>query len=389
MMRTALLLLLLAVAALVAQNPAVTANRIIRGFGAPASATCNSLSEVSNVYVELDSESTASPLYICTQTSAGMYGWVLSGTGGAAGTCGSAAATEILFSSNCTGNPDLTYNNQDVLSLRYLDNVFLQLTSASNGGSFVNIRSSGGTLAAPTDSSPGDGLGELVAWGYAGDWRNLAGFTATMGTVNGVASTAKFDMHADTSTGAVSILLDGDAELIQESHPVEMLRVTAPGNATAGYLRLFANNGTGQVECLDQSGGNCLAQTGTHEIEFTLDGGGSAITTGQYQLGQSGDIGACTITGWSLMGQEASGSITIELDAQANTAPPDVPVAPDTTTDKISASAPMQITTAQAASSGTAGVSTWTTSRASWDTYAINVTAVTTFTRVTGVVWCR
>lgn len=63
-----------------------TARRIIRDSGAPSAGTCDSLSEVSNVYVRLDSASTASPLYICTNTGVGTYGWVLSGAGGAAAT---------------------------------------------------------------------------------------------------------------------------------------------------------------------------------------------------------------------------------------------------------------------------------------------------------------
>lgn len=83
-MRT--LLLLLFIGSCFAQNPTVTATRIIRGVGAPPASRCDQAGEVSNVYVQFDSESTASPLYICTQISAGMYDWVASGTGGAAAT---------------------------------------------------------------------------------------------------------------------------------------------------------------------------------------------------------------------------------------------------------------------------------------------------------------
>lgn len=116
---------------------------------------------------------------------------------------------------------------------------------------------------------------------------------------------------------------------------------------------------------------------------LTIDGGGSAITTGQKGYVQL-PFG-CVITGWSILADQ-SGSISIELDAQANSAPPSAPVLPDTTTDKISASAPIALSTAQSASSGTSGVSTWSTTRAIWDVFGFNVASVTTVTRVTVVI---
>lgn len=63
-----------------AQNPSTTAVRIIRGFGAPVSAQCATNADVSKVYVRLDSASSSSPLYICTNTGTGTYGWQLSST---------------------------------------------------------------------------------------------------------------------------------------------------------------------------------------------------------------------------------------------------------------------------------------------------------------------
>ena len=113
------------------------------------------------------------------------------------------------------------------------------------------------------------------------------------------------------------------------------------------------------------------------------------IATGQYTGGMLGSIGTCTITGWYLKGKEASGAITIELDAHSSSAPPAGPSVPNTSTDKISASAPLAIASGQTASGGATEVSTWTTSRAAWDSFAINVTVATTFTHVTGGVWCQ
>jgi hypothetical protein len=123
-------------------------------------------------------------------------------------------------------------------------------------------------------------------------------------------------------------------------------------------------------------------------INFSIGDGAAVIPTGQYQLGQAGNF-ACTIIGWSITGKESSGSISIDLDAKASSAPPSAPAIPDTTTDKVSAAAPIAISAAQSAAGGTSAVSTWTRSRVAYDSYAINITSVSTFTQVTGKVWCQ
>ena len=124
-------------------------------------------------------------------------------------------------------------------------------------------------------------------------------------------------------------------------------------------------------------------------INFTLNGGSSAIATGQYIVGQLGAIGSCNITGWSLIKQYgvADGTITAEVDIHSNTAPPAVPGMPNTTTDKASASAPMSIASGSSASGGASAVSTWSKLRSSWDTIAINVTGGS-LVGVQGTIWC-
>lgn len=126
-----------------------------------------------------------------------------------------------------------------------------------------------------------------------------------------------------------------------------------------------------------------------HSITFTVDGGGAVIVAGQYIVGQFGGINACTIVGWSLIADQ-SGSISIDLDAKASSAPPANPAVPNTTTDKISASAPMILSSAQTASGGSSAISTWTNTRASYDVFAINITGTPTgVTRVSGTIWCQ
>ncbi len=121
----------------------------------------------------------------------------------------------------------------------------------------------------------------------------------------------------------------------------------------------------------------------TSVFGVTIDGGGFAISTGQKGYVQLPY--ACTITGWSCIA-DLSGSISVDVDAHASSAPNAAPTVPNTTTDKISASAPIALSSAQTASGGTSQVSTWTTSRAQWDVFGFNVTSATTVTRVTVMV---
>ena len=117
-----------------------------------------------------------------------------------------------------------------------------------------------------------------------------------------------------------------------------------------------------------------------HTVGITIDGGGAAITTGikgSIQVDFAGSV-----IGWSIEADQA-GSIQVEIDKHASSAPPAVPAIPNTTTDKISASAPVALATAQSAAVAAAGVSTWTTTVAQWDSIQFNVALATTVQRVT------
>jgi hypothetical protein len=120
-------------------------------------------------------------------------------------------------------------------------------------------------------------------------------------------------------------------------------------------------------------------------ISFWIDGGGAVISTGLKGYRQLEF--ACSIVGWSLYADQA-GSISIDVDAHASSAPPAAPSIPNTTTDKISAGAPIALSSAQSASGGISEVSTWTASRALWDTIALNVTSAVTVTKVWGRLTC-
>jgi hypothetical protein len=110
----------------------------------------------------------------------------------------------------------------------------------------------------------------------------------------------------------------------------------------------------------------------TAEVMFLIDGGGATITTGV-----KGDLTipfACTITEWTLMGDQ-SGSIVVDIwkDTYANF--------PPVVGDSITASAKPTISGATKGQSST--LTGWTTSVAAGDTLRFNVDSITSLTRCT------
>jgi hypothetical protein len=110
---------------------------------------------------------------------------------------------------------------------------------------------------------------------------------------------------------------------------------------------------------------------GTQSVEFIIDGGGSAITTGN-----KGDIRfpyACTLSGVYLLA-DVSGSIVLDLwkDTLANF--------PPTVADTITASAKPTLSSATNSSDTT--MTGWTKSITAGDIIRVNVDSVATVTRV-------
>lgn len=107
------------------------------------------------------------------------------------------------------------------------------------------------------------------------------------------------------------------------------------------------------------------------DITFIIDGGGSAITTGEK--GHLEIPFACTIQQVTMLADQ-SGSIVVDIwkDTYANFPPTDA--------DSITASAPPTISTAQKAQDAT--LTGWTTAIAAGDVLAFNVDSAATITRV-------
>lgn len=112
--------------------------------------------------------------------------------------------------------------------------------------------------------------------------------------------------------------------------------------------------------------------SGTASLTFIIDGGGSAITTGQKDHLEVPF--ACTIQQVTMLADQ-SGSIVVDIwkDTYANF--------PATDADSITASTPPTISSAQKSQDST--LTGWTKSISSGDILAFNVDSCATITRVT------
>lgn len=115
-----------------------------------------------------------------------------------------------------------------------------------------------------------------------------------------------------------------------------------------------------------------IHHTNLADITFVIDGGGSAITTGQK--GHLEIPFACTIQQVT-MEADQSGSIVVDIwkDIYANFPPTDA--------DSITAAAPPTISAAQKSQDST--LTGWTTSIAAGDILAFNCDSCTSITRLT------
>ena len=149
--------------------------------------------------------------------------------------------------------------------------------------------------------------------------------------------------------------------------------VNADISATAEIAVSKLANGTAFQRIRTDSAGTGVEYfTEVSTLTFIIDGGGSAITTGQK--GHLEIPFACTITGWTLVADQ-SGSIVIDVwkDTYANF--------PPTVADTIAGSEKPTLSTAQKNQDLT--LTTWTTAVTAGDILAFNVDSITTVTRVT------
>lgn len=158
--------------------------------------------------------------------------------------------------------------------------------------------------------------------------------------------------------------------------------VPATANQTAYYTSTTniggAGPGTqGQLWSSNGSGTPPSFISFPHSISFVIDGAGSVIATGDIKTYPTADF-ACTINRIDISADQ-SGSITVDVWKAAGAIP--------TSGDKISASAPLTLSSAQLAQNGSR--TGWTTAVSVGDVFGFSVITVATVTRVVGQIWCQ
>jgi hypothetical protein len=159
------------------------------------------------------------------------------------------------------------------------------------------------------------------------------------------------------------------------------LAVSGSGTIAATTSAALAANPT---DCSAGQFANAIAANGDltcggppHVISFVIDGGGSAITTGNKEIYPTANF-SCTINRIDISADQ-SGSITVDVWKKAGAIP--------TGSDKISASAPLTLSSAQLSQNGS--LTGWTTAVSSGDVFGFSVASATTVERVIGQIWCQ
>jgi hypothetical protein len=89
----------------------------------------------------------------------------------------------------------------------------------------------------------------------------------------------------------------------------------------------------------------------------------------------------CTILSWTIIA-DAAGTASVDVWFIAGSAPPTAPNIPSSA-NKISASAPIALSSAQSAAGDATAISTWTKNLTKWGTLAFNLASIATSTKVT------
>lgn len=265
-----------------------------------------------------------------------------------------------------------------------------------NGSSWVTW--AGGTIALDdltdvTLTSPASG--EVLAFNGS-VWVNSAVGTATnaqTGTTYTIATADCLNQKLITFTNAsaitVTMLAANNASCTQKTLALQNIGSTTVTVNRAGS-DTFTGNNLGSTTALLMVGGQRCKLTsdgtsswavdcggGNHVIAFGIDGGGSAITTGDLGVFPTAQF-ACTIYRTDVSADQ-SGSITVDIWKRAGAIP--------TSAQKISASAPVTLSAAQLNQNGS--ISGWTTGVSPGDIFGATVATSATVTKVTVQIWCK
>ena len=189
---------------------------------------------------------------------------------------------------------------------------------------------------------------------------------------NSITSTdtnGNIDLDAN-GTGVIRIL-DGASISFLDDDNTNFVNLTAPSSVTSNYTITLPAAGGAANEILQFDGSqNASFVSNTRTLNFVIDGGGSAITTGKK--GVIVIDGDYTVTGWTIIADQ-SGSIVVDVNRATFTNFP--------TTSSIAGTELPTLSSAQKAEDLT--LTSWTTTLSARDVIEFEVDSATTVTRVT------
>ncbi len=222
-----------------------------------------------------------------------------------------------------------------------------------------------------TVTDNGDGTASINVTGSSGAPTDATYITQTangsLSSEQALGSLATGIVKNATTTGVLSIASAGTDYVVPAGNVATATALAANGaNCSAGQFPIGVN-ASGASE-------SCTVIKGTFGV--TIDGGGSAITTGikGYVTVPYG----MTITGWDIL-SDASGSIVVDVwkDTYANY--------PPTVSDTIAGTEKPTLSTAT--KNQDASLSSWTTTVTAGDIIGFKVDSATTVTRVHVIIY--
>jgi hypothetical protein len=204
----------------------------------------------------------------------------------------------------------------------------------------------------------------IVSTSVTSDNINLDGNTIISTNTNG-----NIDLNPN-GTGFVRILDDAPLRLMDADNS-NFVALSAPASVTSDYTITLPAAGGSANEVLQYDGSqNASFVSNTRTLNFVIDGGGSAITTGvKGHIVLDGDY---TVTGWTVIADQ-SGSIVVDVNRATYANFP--------TTASIAGTELPTLSSTQKNEDLT--LTSWTTTLSARDVLEFEVDSATTVTRVT------
>jgi hypothetical protein len=256
----------------------------------------------------------------------------------------------------------------------------LTLQSASGAltpGTFVTYTGTTGTGSNPMTATT---QSYSTFTGYVG-WIqvNLSGLTGT-GTVTGVLYGFRNAQTASAGGSGITIL-SGDGTTPSGGGPQPLTLATVNSNVGACGDSTHYCVPTFNAKGLATAASTFALPAATaqlHSISLSANGGGSVLSTGALKIFGTADF-VCTAINRVDISSDVVGSVQVDI-WKANAAIP-------TAANKISASAPVSLSSAQLAQS--VPLTGWTTPVAVNDVFSGTISTVATITSFTIQIWCQ